>query len=105
MIYRKEHLSCLHDNGQIKSIGRFVTRLDETIEFGLCHFDGCISGFRWNEDYGWEPIFIRHFDTNKGVCGMGGVSLCNYTEGNPYTEEELAFELDCFFALKHSQGL
>jgi hypothetical protein len=42
---------------------------------------------------------------SKGVCGMGGVSICTYTEDNPYSEEELAFELDCFFALKHSQGL
>lgn len=102
MIYREEHLYCLLDRGQIKSSGRFVTRLDETIEFGLCHFDACISGFRWNEDYGWEPIFLQEFHTSDRTSS---IKICTYTEDNPYTEEEIAFELDCYFALKHSQGL
>src|SRR5215813_1772689 len=102
IMYRREHLFCLHDRGQIKSIGRFVTRLDETIEIGLCQFDGCISGFRWTEDSGWEPVFLRHYDTSKGAHG---ISFWDDTDENPYTEEEIAFEVDCFFALKRSQGL
>ena len=64
-MYKAEHLSCLIDAGQIKSIGRFVTeRLDE-IERGLCPFDGSISGFRWNEETDWEPIFVREYDSTN----------------------------------------
>ena len=93
-MYRNEHLSCLMDAGRVKSTGRFVTRLGETIEFAICNFDGSISGFRWNDESGWEPVFLKEFGTNDGP---GRISLFNNSGENPYTEDEIAFELKCFF--------
>ena len=55
-VYKAEHPSCLIDAGHIKSIGWFVTQRLDAIEIGLCPFDGSFSGFRWNEETGWEPI-------------------------------------------------
>jgi hypothetical protein len=93
-MFRNEYLTCLIDAGRVKSTGHFVTRLNETIEIAICNFDGCVSGFRWNDESGWEPIFLQRCDTTDGASG---ISLCSYTGHNPYTEDEIAFELECFF--------
>jgi hypothetical protein len=94
-VYKAEHLSCLIDASHIKSIGHFVTQHLDTIEIGLCLSDGSISGFRWNEETGWEPIFlVRYASAND----PGVISISTWTEGNPYSEEEIALELKQFFA-------
>src|SRR3954470_13521933 len=93
-MYTNKHLSCLRDAGRLKSTGRFVTRLGETIEIAICNFDGCVSGFRWNDESGWQPIFLQTYDTSRG---RNGISLFNETAENPYTEDEIAYELKCFF--------
>jgi hypothetical protein len=101
-IRRTEHLYCLHDAGPIESIGRFETRIAERIEIGMCRFDAAISGFRWDEDAGWQPVFIQHHDwTNDRSV----ITLIKDDEPSPYTEEEIAFELACFFDERRSLGL
>jgi hypothetical protein len=92
-MYRNEHLSCLRDAGRLKSTGRFVTRLGETIEIAICNFDGCVSGFRWNDESGWQPVFLHDYDTD----GASGITLFNDSGQNAYTQDEIAFELKCFF--------
>ena len=94
-MFKNEYLSCIIDRGRIKSIGRFVTRHGETIELGLCQFDGAVSGFRWHEDKGWEPIFVQEYIWSKNEAV---VQICTWTEGNHYSEEEIAVEVDRFFA-------
>jgi hypothetical protein len=93
-MYRKEHLWCVLDAGPIKSTGRFVTRRGETLEVGLCHFDGAFSGFRWNEERGWEPIFVEHSEWDEMVLSIYA------SEDNSYTEAELAGELERFRAAR-----
>jgi len=93
-MYKAEQLSCLSDAGHIKSIGRFVTQRLDAIEMGLCPFDGSFSGFRWHEETGWESIFVvRHNSNDPGI-----ITICEWTEGNPYSEEEIALALEEFFA-------
>ena len=94
----KEFMQCLLDYGRIRSDGRFVTRLGETIEVGSCPFDGSISGFRWDDEAGWEPVFLHGFD-KEGV-----VELFDCPGGNPYTEQEIRFELDCYWEERRSRG-
>lgn len=65
------------------------------------NFDGCVSGFRWHDDSGWEPIFVKHYDSARGD---GVISIWTSTEGNPYSEEEIARELERFFAARQSPG-
>jgi hypothetical protein len=100
-MYKAEHLSCLIDNGHIKSIGRFVTGRGETLEVGLCPFDGSFSGFRWNEETGWEAIFVRQHTSTKDA---GVISICNWTENNPYSADEIALELKRCVAAPRSPG-
>jgi hypothetical protein len=94
-MYRKDHLWCLIDNGPIESIGRFRTKRGETIEVGLCNFDAALSGFRWNEERGWEPIFLKPYDSGEGL-----LSICTWTEDNTYTKAEIAAELESFRAIR-----
>ena len=94
-MYRKEHLSCLKDMGRVKSTGRFVTRLGETIEIAMCNFDACISGFRWDDESGWEPVFLQEYNMRDNSTS---IRLCKGTGENLYTEEEIAFELTCYFS-------
>ena len=100
-MYKAEHLSCLIDAGRIKSIGRFVTQHHETIEIGICRFDGIISGFRWNEETGWEPIFFRRYDSTNHACV---ITIWRRTENNLYGEEEIALALEQFFAEQQTPG-
>ncbi len=90
---RNDYLYCLYDRGRIKSIGRFVTRLGESIEIGSCNFDGFISGFRWNAETGWEAVFLRHADSDTG---QGVVSIMDDSGENHYTSAELDVELTLF---------
>ena len=98
IMYKAEHLSCLIDAGRIKSSGWFVTQQLETIEVGLCHFDGSISGFRWNEETGWEPIFVV---TYHSVHEPGVITIWTETKNNPYSEDEIAAGLKEYFARTH----
>ena len=100
-MYKAEHLSCLIDAGCIKSIGWFVTDRLDAIEVGLCPFDGSYSGFRWNEETGWEPIFLLRYDLSNDSKEM---TVWKWTEGNPYSEEEIATALEEFFAKPRSPG-
>ena len=99
-MYKAEHLSCLIDAGHINSIGWVTQRLD-AIEMGLCPFDGSFSGFRWNEETGWEPIFVVRYNSANDP---GVITICEWTEGNPYSEEEIALALEKFFAAGRSPG-
>ncbi len=81
-MYKNEYLSCLSDKGRINSMGRFVTRIGETIEIGLCNFDAYISGFRWNDETGWEPVFLQSRDAE----GESVISLWDETTENPYSK-------------------
>jgi len=94
-LYKKEHLSCLIDAGRVESIGWFVTDRLDVIELGLCHFDGAYSGFRWNEETGWEAIFLRTYNSSDG---SSEIIISKSTEGNPYTVEEIATALEEFSA-------
>lgn len=85
-----DHLFCIYDRGRVKSVGRFVTRLDETVEVGVCPFDGFLSGFRCSGG-GWEPMFLLR-------SGPRSFSFWDDTEGQRYTEEELASEAGRLFA-------
>ena len=98
-MYKKEHLSCLMDAGRIKSIGWFVTDRLDAIEIGLCPFDGSISGFRWNEETGWEAIFHKSYDS---INDPGVITIWKWTEGNPYSEDDIASGLEEFFAKRRS---
>jgi hypothetical protein len=71
-----------------------LRRLD-ALEIGLCPFDGSFSGFRWNEETGWEPIFVVEY---KSANDPGVITIWKLTEGNPYNEEEIALALEEFFA-------
>ena len=90
-MFKNEQLSCLYDRGRIKSIGRFVTRIGETIEVGLCDFDGYFSGFKWNNESGWEPVFLQQYNFQESK-----MSLWDDTPENPYSVEEIEFELNRF---------
>jgi hypothetical protein len=94
MTMRREYMFCLHDAGRLESVGRFVTHSGGTIEIVLCPIDGYISGFRWIQDSGWEPVFVWHEDSTREAMG---ISLMDSAQGNPFLEEEIAFELACFF--------
>ena len=98
---KQTELSCLIDLGHIKSIGWFVTHHLDTIELGLCPFDGSVSGFRWNEEAGWEPIFVACYSSRDDP---GVISIFNSTENNPYSEADIALGLDEFFARQRQQG-
>ena len=100
-MYKAEHLSCLIDAGRIKSIRWFVTDRLDVIEIGLCMFDGSYSGFRWNEEMGWEPIFVLTYDSRSD---SSEITICKSTEGNPYSEEEISTALEEFFAKRRSPG-
>jgi hypothetical protein len=100
-MYKTEHLSCLVDAGHIKSTGWFVTDRLDVIEVGLCMFDGAYSGFRWNEEKGWEPIFLL---TYSSLNNSNELTVWKWTEGNPYTKEEIETALDEFFAKRRSPG-
>jgi len=100
-VYKKENLSCLIDAGDVTSIGRFITDRLDVIELGLCQFDGSVSGFRWNEETGWEAIFLVEYSTDKD---RGGIRICTSTAGNTYSKEEIALGLEEFYASRHSTG-
>lgn len=100
-MYKAEHLWCVIDAGRIKSTGWFVTDRLDVIEIGLCQFDGSYSGFRWNEETGWEPIFLLRYDSRDD---SNELTICKSTEGNPYSKEEIATALEEFFAKRRTLG-
>ena len=99
-MFRNENLYCILDRGRVRSVGRMTTHLGETIELGLCDFDAALSGFRWRDDEGWVPVFVRDCTTYKETM----LKVWNDTPGLVYTEEEIALELERFFANKNSTG-
>jgi hypothetical protein len=100
MTFQREHKYCVHDMGRLESVGRFVTHSVGTIEIVSCPFDGYISGFQWRRESGWEPVFVWHEDPSRDAMV---ISLLGSAQGNLFLEEEIAFELACFFDERRSR--
>lgn len=102
LMIRTDHLFCLLDGGRLESIGRFVTRSGETIEIASCQFDGVVSGFRRTAAPDWEAVFLLRYDHEKNANVIKFVENSGGTE--PYTEEEIAFEVKRILEKWRSSG-